>query len=382
MPFDDVPAGARAAAPLAPPAHDMAPSSSSGRNGTAIASVVVVPLLGELAVELHASPTAAAWSLIIVTLITGVTTPVFGRLGDLFGYRKLLIAAFALLTVGTIVCATATSMPVFLAGRALQGFVGGVLPVAIGTVRNYVRPSRVRLAIGIIVAGEGVGVGVGFILGGLLQSRPWNDAFWVLLAPVAVSLALIMVVVPGSAARQAIRRIDIPGAVLLMAGVLGLLLPLSQGSTWGWASVRTIGLFAAGAMLLLIWAWWELHITDPLIDLRPFGNVHFLLPNVTTFAVGASIGAVFLLFVGYAEIPKAIAGYGFTASTLHAGSFLLPDAVCVLIAGPLIGILAHRKGARPAVITGAVLVAATFLLLAPAHSQQWQLYLGSAVFGT
>jgi MFS family permease len=145
---------------------------SSGRNGTliaavlafamtvsAIASVVVVPLLGELAVELHASPTAAAWSLIIVTLITGVTTPVFGRLGDLFGYRKLLIAAFALLTIGTIVCATATSMPVFLTGRALQGFVGGVLPVAIGTVRNYVRPSRVRLAIGIIVAGEGVGVG-------------------------------------------------------------------------------------------------------------------------------------------------------------------------------------------------------------------------------
>ena len=392
MPFDDVPTVAPTAAPLAPPARG---AVASGRNGTliaivlafamtvsAIASVIVVPLLGELAVDLHASATAAAWSLIIVTLITGVTTPVFGRPGDLFGYKKMLVAAFGLLTVGTIVCAIATSMPVFLAGRALQGFVGGVLPVAIGTVRNYVRPSRVRLAIGIIVAGEGVGVGVGFILGGLLQSRPWNDAFWVLLAPVAVSLALIMVVVPGSAARQAIRRIDIPGAVLLMAGVLGLLLPLSQGSTWGWASVRTIGLFAAGAMLLLIWAWWELHITDPLIDLRPFGNVHFLLPNVTTFAVGASIGAVFLLFVGYAEIPKAIAGYGFIASTLHAGSFLLPDAVCVLIAGPLIGILAHRKGARPAVITGAVLVAATFLLLAPAHSQQWQLYLGSAVFGT
>jgi MFS family permease len=224
----------------------MAPSSSPGRNGTliaavlafamtvsAIASVFVVPLLGELAVALHASPTAAAWSLIIVTLITGVTTPVFGRLGDLFGYRKLLIAAFALLTIGTIVCATATSMPVFLTGRALQGFVGGVLPVAIGTVRNYVRPARVRLAIGIIVAGEGVVVGVGFILGGLLQSHPWNDAFWVLLAPVAVSLALIVTVVPGSAPGQAFRRIDVPGAVLLMAGALGLLLPLSQGPTWG-----------------------------------------------------------------------------------------------------------------------------------------------------
>ena len=395
MPFDDVPAGARAAAPLAPPAHDMAPSSSSGRNGTliaavlafamtvsAIASVVVVPLLGELAVELHASPTAAAWSLIIVTLITGVTTPVFGRLGDLFGYRKLLIAAFALLTVGTIVCATATSMPVFLAGRALQGFVGGVLPVAIGTVRNYVRPSRVRLAIGIIVAGEGVGVGVGFILGGLLQSHPWNDAFWVLLAPVAVSLALIVTVVPGSSAGQVIRRFDIPGAVLLMAGALGLLLPLSQGPTWGWASGRTIGLFIAGAVLLLVWGWWELHTADPLIDLRPFRSVHFLLPNVVTFALGASIGAVFLLFVGYAEIPAAVAGYGFGASTLHAGSFLLPDAVCVLIAGPLVGLLAYRKGARPVVITGAVLIAATFLLLAPAHDRQWELYLGSAVFGT
>jgi MFS family permease len=81
----------------------------------------------------------------------------------------------------------------------------------------------VRLAIGIIVAGEGVGVGVGFILGGLLQSHPWNVAFWVLLAPAAVSLALIMAVVPGSAPGQAIRRFDAPGALLLlMCGVLGL----------------------------------------------------------------------------------------------------------------------------------------------------------------
>ena len=134
--------------------------------------------------------------------------------------------------------------------------------------------------------------------------------------------------------------------------------------------------------MLLIWGWWELRCTDPLIDLRPFRNVHFLLPNVATFALGASIGAVFLLLVGYAEIPKAIAGYGFGASTLHAGSFLLPDAVCVLIAGPLVGLMAYRKGARPVVITGAVLIAATFLLLAPAHDRQWELYLGSAVFGT
>jgi MFS family permease len=392
MSVDDAPARAQAASPLVRPAGGPAPS---GRNGTliattlafamtvtAIASVVVVPLIGELAITLHASATAAAWSLIIVTLITGVTTPVFGRLGDLFGYRKLLIVSFGLLTVGTIVCATATSMPVFLTGRVLQGFVGGVLPVAIGVVRNHVRPERVRLAIGIIVAGEGVGVGVGFILGGLLQSHPWNDAFWVLLAPAAVSLALVVAVVPGSAAGRAVRRVDIPGAVLLMAGALGLLLPLSEGATWGWAAGRTIGLFAAGAMLLVIWGWWELRSADPLIDLRPFANVHFLLPNVAAFAVGMSIGAVFLLVVGYAEIPAAIAGYGFTASTLHAGSFLLPDAVCVLIAGPLMGVLAHRKGARPVFIIGAFLIAVTFLLLAPAHDEQWELYLGSAVFGT
>lgn len=393
---DDVPAGAPAGLPFTRPADS--PASGTIRpsgNGTVIAtvlafamtvsaivSVVVVPLLGELAVKLHGSATAAAWSLIIVTLIGGVTTPVFGRLGDLFGYRKLLITSFALLTIGTIVCATATSMPVFLGGRVLQGFVGGVLPVAVGVVRNHVPAARVRLAIGIIVAGEGVGVGVGFILGGLLQSHPWNVAFWVLLAPAAVSLALIMAVVPGSAPGQAIRRFDAPGALLLMAGALGLLLPLSEGSTWGWSSGKTIGLFAAGVALLLAWGWWELRSADPLIDLRPFANVHFLFPNLAGFAVGMSIGAVFLLFVGYAEIPHAIGGYGFGASTLHAGSFLLPDAVCVLIAAPLMGMIAHRKGARPVLILGAFLVAATFLLLAPAHDQQWELYLGSAVFGT
>lgn len=312
----------------------------------AIASVIVVPLLGELSLKLHASGTAAAWSLIIVTLITGVTTPVSGRLGDLFGYRKVLIVAFAMLTIGTVVCATAPSMPVFLIGRVLQGFVGGVLPVAVGVVRNTVRAERVRLAIGIVVAGEGVGVGVGFILGGLLQNYAWNVAFWVLLAPTALSLALIVAVVPGAAAGQAVRRIDVLGGLLLMAGALALLLPLSEGGTWGWASAVTLGLFAAGIVLLLAWGWWELRVRDPLIDLRPFANVHFLFPNLAGFAVGMSIGAVFLLFVGYAEIPAAIAGYGFGASALHAGSFLLPDAVCVLIAAPTVGILAHRRGPR------------------------------------
>ena len=117
-----------------------------------------------------------------------------------------------------------------------------------------------------------------------------------------MSLALIAAVVPGSSPGQSFRRFDIPGAMLLMAGALGLLLPLGEGSTWGWASARTIGLFIAGAALLLIWGWWELRCADPLIDLRPFRSVHFLLP----------------------------------------------DAVCVLIAGPLVGLMAYREGARRA----------------------------------
>jgi MFS family permease len=307
---EDVPDGARQApVTTSRPGGGAGPGAARASHGTliasvlafamtvvAIANVIVVPLLGELSAKLHASATAAAWSLIIVVLIGGVTTPVFGRLGDLFGYRKVLIVVFAGLTLGTVVCATASSMPVFLAGRVLQGFVGGVLPVAIGVVRNNVRAERARLAIGIIVAGEGVGVGVGFILGGLLQSYAWNVAFWVLLAPTAVSLALIIAFVPGAAAGRAMHKVDIPGAILLMAGVLALLLPLSEGGTWGWASAATLGLFAAGVVLMLAWGWWELHVTDPLIDLRPFANVHFLLPNLTGFAVGMSIGAVFLLF--------------------------------------------------------------------------------------
>jgi MFS family permease len=348
----------------------------------AIGSTVVVPLIGELAVKLHSSPTTAAWSLISFTLIAGVTTPVFGRLGDMFGYRKVLITCFALLTVGTIVCATAPSMPVFLTGRVLQALTGGVIPVAIGVVRNHVRADRVRLAIGIIVAGEGVGVGIGFILGGLLQSHPWNVAFWVLLVPAALSLALIVGIVPGSSTEQTGGRFDVLGAILLMGGTFSLLLPLSEGSSWGWASGSTIGLFVAGIVLLLVFGAWEVRQREPVIDLHPFRSPRFLLPNLAGICFGAAVGAVFLLFVGYAEIPHAIGGYGFGASTLHAGSFLLPDAVCVLIAAPLMGIIAHRQGARPVLITGAVLVALTFLLLAPAHNQQWELYLGSAVFGT
>lgn len=278
----------------------------------AINAVVVIPLLPELATSFDSSISTAAWSLIAVTLASGVATPIFGLLGDLLGYRKPLLAAFAMLTVGTVVCATASTMAVFLLGRVLQGLVAGALPIAIAVARTHSRPDRVRPAMGVIVGGESLGVGIGFILGGLRQNQDWSTSFWVLLAPAALSLALILFMVPRSAPANP-GRFDVVGAALL--------------------------------------------------------------------SVGGTAGALFLLFIGYAQIPSKIAGYGFGAPTLDAGSFLIPDAVAVVIVGLVAGRLAHSYGPRPVMLTGSALVAVTFLLLAPAHDQQWQLFLGSALFG-
>jgi MFS family permease len=347
-----------------------------------IALLVVVPLLGKIGLSLHASPTATAWSLISVTLISGVTTPVFGRLGDMFGYRKMLIAAFTLLAIGTVICALAPNTAVFLTGRVLQGFVGGTLPLAIGVVRNNVQAERVRTSIGMIVAGEGVGVGIGYILGGLLQNYSWQITFWVILAPTALSLLFVILTVPrASEAQKRTRRFDLLGALLLVAGTFMLLLPLSEGSTWGWSSGRTLALFAGGAVVLFLWGAWESRASDPLVDLRQCANAPFVLTNAVGFCFGIGVGAFFLLFVGYAATPPQLAGYGFGASVLHAGSFLLPNAVVTLIAGPIVGAIAQRIGARPVLAMGTVLGAAMFFGLAGAHNQQWELYSGSGVWG-
>ena len=347
----------------------------------AISSTAAIPLIPQMSESFGASGAATAWIAIIGSLVGGVSTPVLGRLGDTVGHRRVLLAAFVLLCVGTLLCAISTSLPMFLGGRALQGFVIGTLPAVVGILRNHLEPSAVRSALGIVVAGQGVGVGVGFMLGGLLQDYDWSVTFWVMLGLSILALLALATTLPGSSSEHTGGRLDLVGAVVFSCFCLSLLLPLSMGEMWGWSSPITLGLFVAAAAALPLWAVWELRHPEPIVDVRLFSNPFFVLPNVAGFMIGATCGALFLLFIGYASLPREVAGFGFSASVLQAGSFLLPDAVCVMIGGLVVGRIASRRGPHFVLLLGTVLTSLAYLFLMLAHTEQWQMYLASGVIG-
>ena len=343
--------------------------------------IMIVPLLGTVGEALHEAPSAVNWSLIGAQIVGAASTPVLGRLGDQFGHRRLLVAAFVIMAVGSVLAAVAGSLAVLIAGRALQGVGAGTTALAIGLVRQTLPAEIHHRAIAIVTSGSGVGVGFGFILGGLLDS--WRGAFWISLGACALSVLATLAVVPNPRGERASARggVDWQGAVLLTAMLVALLLPLSQGSHWGWSSPSVVALFAAALILLAAFVAYELRRADPLVDLRLLARPPVALPNVTALLFGICLAAGFLLWVGYAETPPQL-GYGFGASVLEAGTFLLPNALAVLIVAPAAGSLAKRFSPGPLLVGGMALGVVTFALLANHHDEKWQLYVGSAAWGT
>ena len=352
---------------------------------SAALQIMVIPLLGTIGRSLHEAPTAVAWALIGGQLAGAATTPLFGRLGDLVGHRRVLLGIVGLMALGSAIGAVAQSLALLIVARALQGMGAGATALALATVRQ-VMPERLQhRSIGLISCGAGVGVGLGFIVGGVLHD--WHGAFWISLAACAMIAAATVIVVPNveGTARQSGLKVrgvlDVRGACLLASALVALLLPISEGTNWGWHSTQVLVLFALAAVLLVAFAVVELRRADPLVDLRLLSRAPVLLTNTTSLLFGICMGAGFLLWVGFAETPSVL-GYGFGASALAAGVFLLPNAIAVLLVAPIAGAVAKRITPGPVLMTGMGLGIVTFALLSVGHTHQWQLYLGSAAWGT
>ena len=154
-----------------------------------------------------------------------------------------------------------------IAGRAIQGAGGAIFPLAIGIIRDEFPRERVAPAIGTVSAMFGIGGGAGLVLAGLFVdhgSISW--IFWLSVATTALAALATWLWVPESPVRVR-ARIDWVGGALLSLTLLALLLPISEGNTWGWTSGRVLGLFAAAAVFAVLWARWELRVVDPLVDL-------------------------------------------------------------------------------------------------------------------
>ena len=346
----------------------------------ALLQSLVAPALPALQHDLHTSEDGVSWVLTAYLLSASVATPLIGRLGDMHGKERLLVIALAVLAVGTLVSALATTLTVMLVGRVVQGTAGGIFPLAFGIIRDEFPRERVAGAIGLMSSLLGVGAGAGVVLAGpIVDHLSIHYLFWLPLIPILVATVLTYLLVPESPVKVP-GSVNWAGAVLLSAGLVAVLVGVSETPSWGWLSARTLGSIALGVVLLALWVASEARSTHPLVDMRMMRIRGVWTTNLVAFLLGFGMYSSFILLPEVVETPSR-AGYGFGSSVTQAGLFLVPSTITMLLAGSQTGRLEERFGSKPLLLGGTVLTAGAFAILAFARSESWEIYLASALLG-
>ncbi|NEN77642.1 MFS transporter [Nocardioides zeae] len=349
-----------------------------GGLAAALTQTLVIPIQSELPGLLDTSAANAAWVVTITLLAGAVAMPVSGRIADLVGKQRVLVASAAVLVVGSLVCALSDSLVPVLAGRALQGVAMGFIPVGISLMREITPPHLTATATAAMSATLGVGGAIGLPLSAwIVQTGDWHTLFWVASAISVVVLVLTWVLVPHVHDARG-GRLDVPGAVGLAIGLVALLVGISKATTWGWTDARTLGSIAAGLLVLVAWGAFELRRDDPLVDLRTSARLPVLMTNVAAVAIGFGMMAQSIVVPQLLQLP-AFTGYGLGQSILAAGLWMAPAGLMMMVFAPLSGRLLGSVGAKKTLMAGAVVlglgyVAALFLMDAP-----WQLLIASCI---
>jgi EmrB/QacA subfamily drug resistance transporter len=347
----------------------------------ALLQSLVLPALPNIQHSLHTSESTVSWVLTAYLLSASVATPLIGRLGDMYGKERLLVAVLALLSVGTLVSALAGSLALMLVGRVIQGAAGGIFPLAFGIIRDEFPRERVAGGIGLMSALLGVGGGAGVVLAGpIVDHLSYHYLFWLPLIPIVAATVLTHLIVPESPIRVP-SRINWLGAVLMSSGLVLVLLAVSQSTSWHWLSAKTLGCLGAGLVILALWVRAEARSRDPLVDMRMMRIRGVWTTNTVALLLGFGMYATFILVPEFVQTSPSH-GYGFGASVTKAGLFLLPSTVAMLVVGSQTGRLERRFGSKPPLIAGGVFSCASFALLAAAHSQQWEIYVAVLLLGS
>ncbi|MGP4050935.1 MFS transporter [Streptomyces sp. 2A115] len=323
----------------------------------AITQTLVVPLIGELPRLFDTSASNASWVITATLLAAAVITPVAGRLGDMYGKKRMLLVSLGPLVLGSVVCALSSSVVPMIAGRGLQGLGMGVVPLGISLLRDVVPAEKLGSSIAIMSASMGVGGALGLpFAAAIAENASWRVLFWVVAALALAVATLIWIFVPAGHESTAKGGFDLLGAFGLGVALVCLLLGVSKGADWGWGSGSTLGLLAAAIVLLLVWGWWELRTAEPLVDLRVTARPQVLMTNVASILIGFAMYAQSLVVPQLLQLPKAT-GYGLGQSMLAMGLWLAPAGLMMMVMSPIGAKLSAAKGPRVTLAVGAAVIA-------------------------
>ncbi|MGN6721428.1 MAG: MFS transporter [Marmoricola sp.] len=346
----------------------------------ALSQTLIIPLIPDLPTLLHTSAGNASWAVTATLLTAAVATPVAGRLGDMFGKRRMLLVSMGFLLVGSVISALATGLVMMVVGRALQGMAMGAIALGISVLRDELPADKVGAGVARMSATMGIGGAVGLPLAAFVADKAsWQVLFWLIAGLAALCAVAVLIMVPESPVRTP-GRFDFIGALGLGAALVMLLLAITKGGDWGWGSGLTLGLIGGSLVVFLLWGTWELRRTSPLVDLRVSAAPQVLFTNAASVAVGFAMYGMSLIPVQILMAPHQV-GYGLGLSMTEAGLALAPSGLMMYLTSSIGARISASRGPRVSLGTGIAVMAVGYLSLLGLRSEVWELTVATAIIG-
>lgn len=341
---------------------------------------LVVPLQAELPTLLNASRESTSWVVTITLLVAAIATPISGRLGDMYGKRRVVLALLVILVIGSVIAALSTSIFGLIVGRGLQGLTTGVIPIGIAIMRDVLPSNRLGTAVALMSATMGVGGAIGMPLAAYVaHASDWHALFWMSAGLGALCFIGIFFCVPESDLRSP-GKLDLPGVLGLAAGLTGLLLYVSRGAEWGWGSPAALGVLAIGMLSLAIWGFYQMRREDPLVDLRVAARPAVLFANLAGFGMGFAMFASNVTFPQLLELP-ASTGVGLGLTMFQAALCIMPAGVIMMFLSPISGLLERVFGPRLLLLVGTAAIIVAYVFVLNFSSEVWHIVVANSIIG-
>ncbi|EGD53832.1 MFS transporter [Gordonia neofelifaecis] len=332
----------------------------------------------------HYQTTQGAWLLTAFLLFGAMVAPLLGKLADLHGKRLVLLIAVFGAALGSLISAVAPSYGVLIVGRALTGFLVPCLFLSYSLIRDVFPPKTIALAVSIATSGMGlIAIPAPFITGWLVDGFGFRAIFWFALIALVVLGTLIRLTTPESPVRQQ-ARLDIIGAVLLGAGIAGVLVGVSFGPTWGWAAASTLTYLIGGIILIGAWLVSASVLKEPLVDIKVLRQRSVAFTVTAAGCIYGVSGLYTMLLPMLVMTPAMLGlGYGFGTTAEGTAIFQAPLGLFTVLGGVIVGVLVGRANAKPRMMmaAGAVSAGIGCTLTAFSHDSKGLIILFGAFVG-
>ena len=329
-------------------------------------------------------PVTAGWLVTSHSLIGTSAALMAGRLGDIYGRKRVALVMLAVAVAGSVISALTENYLLVLVGRSLQGLSFAIIPLSIGIIRENIAKERVPVAIGLMTTAMGMGTALGLVFGGwIIDNFNWHSLFIVSAVLLAIAWLAVRIMIPQHSGNPPRLPIDWIEGLLPVPGITAMLLGLSLSNSNGWLDISVIGLIVLGIAIMAYWGMRSLRAEEPFINLRLLASRNVALANGIAILLSLGTMQVVLVFSAYTQNPLwTLAGLGMTATV--AGLAKLPSNVLSFFAGPLSGWMMQKSGMHLPVLVGGVISTIGWLLAMglPTNLMQVILLLCVISFGT